>query len=66
MVKTQIFSVLPQKIFFDKFSKVGGLNFFFLTLFPKMTKKSHIQAGPNWSQRKEIYRLDTLISDTHY
>jgi hypothetical protein len=61
MVKTQIFSVLPQKFLINKFSKVGGLNFFFLTLIPKMTKKSHIQAGPNWSQRIEIYMFNTSI-----
>jgi hypothetical protein len=61
MVKTQIFSVLPQKFFFDKFSKVGGLNFFFLTLNTKMPKKSHIQAGPNRSQRKEMYMLNSSI-----
>ncbi len=57
MVKTQIFSVLPQKIFFDKFLKVGGLNFFF-DLNPK---KSHIQGGQNRSQRKEIYMFNTSI-----
>jgi hypothetical protein len=61
MVKTQIFSVLPQNFFFNKFSKVGGLNFFFLTLIPKMPKKPHIQAGPNRSQRKEIYMFNTSI-----